>query len=317
MTLFEMLGLEKNEFGGFEQKKIDQIEVIELDDRFLESEIDLTLFKNLKTLILKNTLIQTLDLSQNLELEELIIDNKELNIRLRQEWYESEDQIEIREIRLDSLDLKMNKKLKKLVCCNVITNKLDLSENKLLEYLNCSFNDLEYLIIGNPRQMYHLDFSFNQLKDFNLSCFLELRILEVDLNNILKLSINHLKNLERLSCSGNYLTELDISELSNLQVIIAGENELMDEGLKLPKNNKITFLALNENQLTCFNFSNYPELVNIDLAGNNINIIDISTCDELREVTFYPDPKEVYLKRDQEFLFMHDYCNNSKFIYVD
>ena len=99
-------------------------------------------------------------------------------------------------------------------------------------------------------------------------------------------------------------------------MIIAGENELIDEGLKLPKNNKITYLSFNENKLTCFDFSNYPKLEYIDLSRNNIDKFDISTCDELWEVNFYPDPKEIYLKRDQAHLF-GKYYENSKFIYVD
>lgn len=189
--------------------------------------------------------------------------------------YTGVKEIECCRLRLDSLILPQNGKLKSIDCCG--NNLRDLKVPYGVKHLNCDDNQLEQLELphtiqkiycsrnrlkhlvlpegtrdvrcsGNlltrlvlPKSIINVNCSCNKIR--NLQLTLGLRVLYCDCNCIRKLDVHD--NLIQLSCSGNRLRSLRVP--NGMQRLWCNSNQLTQ--LEIPKGNLQT-LFCKKNDLT-------------------------------------------------------------------
>ncbi len=172
--------------------EIDLTAISELTGDYIESLKGIENFSNLKTLWFMMIPVTSLDLSNNIDLEDLIY------------W-----------APITELDVSNNRNLKNLSCLGYketgeCLTSLDLSKNGNLTTLYCNSNDLNWLDLSNNPLLTELNCGENQLTGLDLS------------NNSL---------LQKLYCYDNQLTTLDLSKAKSLEVLQCYKNQIKDQGM--------------------------------------------------------------------------------------
>lgn len=158
---------------------LDLSELTELTDLSLSlyssslNSLDLSNNIKLITLSCGNSLINSINLKSNTELNELIVHHN---------------------YQLTSLDLSNNTKLTRLTCYNNQLTSLDLSKNIELTSLDCSSNQLTSLDLSKNTELSSLSFSFNQLTSLDLNKNTKLKYLACENNPFTQETVNALLN---------------------------------------------------------------------------------------------------------------------------
>ncbi|CAM1365759.1 exported hypothetical protein [Tenacibaculum litopenaei] len=188
-THFESL-LESRGFGNGianDQKVYTELIAAETTLIIQDTEIaDLTGiedFKNLEFLICRRSKLQTVDLSENLKLTILSLQDNELN----------------------ALDLSKNTGLIRLITAENPLGSLDLSALSKLETLECRENSLTSLDLSKNTVLRSLLLGNNQLARLDLSAHPNLQQVQVEDNNLISLNIanGNNANLTSVNLSGN------------------------------------------------------------------------------------------------------------------
>lgn len=194
----------------FEQYLIDNSYDDVLDDSVLTSNIsgltqlsvvnlfinDLTgieAFESLEYLNCKTNYIETLDLSANTSLLELIATGNEL----------------------ENISFGQNSPLKSIFLQGNNLSELDVSHLAKLELLECSVNVLETLDVSHNPSLEHLSCRFNALTELNLTQNPMLEILGCDNNQLEYLNLSSNPFLYRLWCRSNPMQCLNIANGNN------------------------------------------------------------------------------------------------------
>ena len=158
-------------------------------------------FVNLLKLNCVSNLITNLDLSENLNLEELIVHNNELtNLNVS-------NSVNLTKLiclnnQLTNLNVSNNVNLIELdFWSNQLTN-INLSQNTNLEILNCNNNPLTYLYLGNNINLTHLYCAYNQYLNY------------LDLSNN--------SNFRYLNCNDNQFFEINLKNGNNDAIYFVG-----------------------------------------------------------------------------------------------
>ena len=242
----------------------------------------ISFFSNLKYLNVNSNNLTTLDLSNNVLLEELYCINNQLNA-LNLTNLNNLSVLNISENSLNSLNTVLYSNLVYLNCSNNNFTSLSLSNNLNLVTLRCSYNNLQNLDvtnnlfltilycnnnninslqISNQSDLQYLDFSGNLITSFNFTDFINLKNINCASNQLNSLIFNNNQQLQYLYCPGNNLTNLDVSQ-TNLKYLNCSDNSNltfinMKNTVISPQYNES--IPLGPPNFPSFNFSNLPSL---------------------------------------------------------
>lgn|SRR5690554_236579 len=186
-------GVDTNGDGEIQVSEAEAVINLNVSLRNISSLEGIQSFINIKKLYCDNNHLDTLDISQNIELVEL-------------HCYANE---------ISYLDVTQNIQLKKLWCqINQLTN-LDVFENINLEDLNCSSNQLTVLDISQNSKLERLGFSNNSLEDIDITQNLNLEILWCSDNQLSSLDLSEHIALVEVVCNDNHLMSLNVANGNN------------------------------------------------------------------------------------------------------
>ena len=262
-------------------------------------------FKNLTTLMIGANNLTSIDLSNNIALENLTCSNNELiSIDLTQNT--ALKSVDISNNKLEDIDLSKNLTLESLTLNQNNLTSLDLTNNIQLTTVFVSNNKLEQLNISKNIYLTHLDAHFNNLSSLDFSNNISIEdigcrnnnLVQLDLsknvglksinfaNNLLE-SIDVSKNIEIINIYifGNNLSNIDVSQNSKLRTLSIAENQLTD--LDILNNTSLNHLNVNSNFLSELNFSNNQSLEYLFTANNQLTQIDISNHIYIKRLICY------------------------------
>ena len=189
-------------------------------------------FTALRILYCYDNKLSTLNISNNMELEDLGCSNNELT----------------------ELDVSHNTTLDWLSCGNNQLTTLDVSSNKVLKTLSCSDNQLSVLDVSNNTALENFYCNNNQLNMLDVSNNTALKYLYCYNNQLTTLDVRSNTELQKLSCSQNRLTTLDVSNNTNLIILSCNRNQL--SALDISNNKKLRGLECSNNHLAVLDLSN-------------------------------------------------------------
>ena len=190
------------------------------DDRFsnrLTSLAGVEDFPNLQILNLTGNAVDSINISQNLELERLYMNFNSLKkLDTRNNSKLLEISIDNNENAID-VDVSQNPLMEKLSVPSVELTEIDLSNNDLIFFLDLYNNNLTSLDISNLTQLKELRLGLNELESLDLSNNTLLEKLQIFSNNLQgSLNVSMCPNLIELGVGGN----------SGLQKIIVSQEQL-------------------------------------------------------------------------------------------
>lgn len=212
--------------------------------------LDLTDLPNLYILVIEESEIESLDLSNCTKLTQLEV------------------------IELGLQELILPKTLTELACYGNELESLDLSKCTALERVNCSENKLTSLNVSASRKLISLMCGENELTQLNVSKNDSLVRLECYLNKIAKLDVSKNLKLSKLDCSENPLGKLDVSKNTQLTYLRCFGDSLSE--LNVSANTALEYLYCSENQLTELSVSKNTKLVVLGCTSNKIEKLDVS-----------------------------------------
>ena len=235
-------------------------------------------FVSLNILNCEDNLLNTLDVTQNINLTQLFCGSNTLSslnifslVNLQILWCANN--------QLPFLDLTNNTRLFSLVCNNNQINTLDVSKNVLLRVLSCINNNLSSLNITTNTALLELYCDGNSLTSLNTTNNSRITIMSCSDNSIIELDITNNRDLIDLYCVRNELTSLDISNNLQLQNVFILQNRIT--ALDITKNQKLIQLWCSTNQLTELNTSNNPNLRELYCDYNLITTLNLSNNNNL------------------------------------
>lgn len=245
-------------------------------------------FVNLKTLILNNNDIISIDVSALSQLE----------------W------LEVGWNQLTSLDVTQNPALKRLQIENNTITSIDLTQNPNLERFESTVNPLGNTDFTQNINLIGLSIINANMTAIDVSQNINLEWLACGGNQLTSLDVSQNVNLERISCLYNQLTTIDVSMLPNLEELDCGRNlitaidvtqnpdlkELSYTGadsptggltsIDLTQNPLLEELFLATNSLTTIDLSQNPLLENLTVSSNQLTALDISQNPLITSLSF-------------------------------
>jgi len=241
-------------------------------------------FENITELMLTQTKIAVLDLSNNTSLESLTIWQSDLSTLDLSSNTVLKTVTITKNSKLTALDLSSNTALEVLTCNQNQLETLDLSNKTALKKLSCNENRLTSLLINNCTNLEELSCGQNQLTTLDLSNNTKLKTLHCYNNKLTSLLINNCTNLEKLFCDKNQLTTLDLSGNTSLNTLTCNENKLTT--LDISSNTNLEELHCYGNQLTVLDVSSNTKLKNLRCDNNKLTDLDISSNTALSSLSF-------------------------------
>ena len=227
---------------------VTNLDVSDIGDPTICDEIGY--FTSLQFLACSRNDIETLDLSKNVALRELICEGKdiiEINDVGDEEWRGLSG-------KLMNLQLPHTSSLQQVNISGNMLTSIDVSGCPNLETLICRFGALVELDLSHNPKLKELNLEANLLADLDLS------------NNV---------ELKSLQCQNNHLTTLDLTKLPNLTGVECGGSNLINE-LDLSKNPLLEDLGCYNQPLTKIDLSQLPELRHADFNVNQLTALDLS-----------------------------------------
>ena len=249
------------------------------------NEIDVSTLTSLKHLNISGLFsggISSLDLSNNTQLESLILTGCGLN----------------------TFDISDLTNLKHLECNYMNLTSVDLSNNTNLEYLEIENNDLTTLDLSNNINLKTLLARVNPFSTVDLSNNILLEELDLQASGITSLDLSSNINLKRLITSNSQLPALDVSTIEALEFLSCGTDDLATltfgnnpnlrelvvnqtllETLDLSTLSALEELYISENLLTSLDLSGNSQLIEIDAEDNQLTSVDVTQCPHLKILT--------------------------------
>lgn len=197
------------------------------------------------TLFIPSAGLQSIDISQCVNLKSLVLDNNFMLSKLDVSHQPQLSILSCTGTMLTKLDVSHCKELKRLDCNNSSLEKLDLSQNTKLEALACFVNNLKELKVD-----------MTQLENLDCSNNAELSLLQLP------------ATLKDLNCSSCNLSELNIAKPEIMESLVCSENRLTS--LDASHMSKLASLTCNKNNIKEINTSDLKELLNVNVSDNPI-----------------------------------------------
>lgn len=219
-------------------------------------------FVSLKVLNIGPQQLNTLNVSQNIALEELYVQNNNLT----------------------TLDLSQNVNLRILYLYNNQLTNINITQCQQLEYLSCWVNQLSSIDVSQNTLLKELDLSSNQLTTVDLTNNPLLFDLKIQNNQLTSLNVTQNPLLDRLDCHGNNLTAIDVTQNDSLRWFSCNWNQI--SSLNVSNNKKLESLSASGNLLTSIDLSVQRNILyNLELAYNNFTELNFSGYPALRELS--------------------------------
>lgn len=308
-------GVDTNNDGEIEVS--EAIAITELDFYFkdITSLVGISFFKNLTKLIIHSNDIESLDLTELVNLEYLdtnyASELKELKLP---ESYNLKT-LYCSDNKLTHLDLTNLTNLEILDCSNNELIELDLTNLTNLEILGCSNNELIELDLTNNSKIISLNCNFNNLEKLEISNLVDIEILDIGYNNFdTIIEIPNVIGLTKLNYSGANLTDFDVSNMPNLNELILSSNNLTE--IDLTQNPKLAVLYINNNQISTLDLSNSKQISNLNFKSNKITEINLTGLGSLERLdTSYNNLTQIDLTQNPKLAVL--LVNNNEISTID
>ena len=244
--------------------------------------LDVSGCPKLDCLICCENLLETLDVSRNLELTDLrCFDNRltvfDVSKNAKLEYLMCEEN------QLTTLDVSSNPALVYLVCYTNQLTTLDVSRNLKLDYFACGDNPLGTLDVSKNTELLELYCEKSGLSTLDISKNTKLMYLGCDSNKLTALDLSNNLDLVYLYCEENQLTELDVSKHMKLQYLNCAGNKLTV--LYLPgtgvETSVFSRIAAFFSPATYADEAADPALASLDCSRNYLTSLNASKCEKL------------------------------------
>lgn len=321
-----------NHDGSLSDDEANAVSEISLERMGVESLTGIEIFKSLSVLRCQYNKIQNIDVSSNLILQELLLEENQLssidvsnNIHLTKLWcgfnsirnIDLSNNTDLKELsvqydEMDELDLSHNTKLQTVHCDGCNLPFLNLSNLLELQVLSCGGNQFNSLDVSNNPELYYLScFPCFSLTSLDVSKNPKLTHLYCTYNSIEILDISNNPNLESLDCSAGLLTNLDVSKNPRLTYLVCGDNRLTQ--LDVSNNLQLERIHCNDNKLSALNLSKNTHLKDLAFSNNPIFAIDISNNIELEWLGFqYTSLSKLDVHKNLKLDFLR--CTNNPYL---
>ena len=240
-------------------------------------------FTNLKILSCGDNLIESLDLSNVINLESLNLYKNKLKF-LNIKDLASLKTLYCHSNQLTDLDMTSFLNLTELNCSDNSISQLNLKNCKKLTSLYCESNSIEKLDLSGLNNLATLYCSDASLKVLILEGLDKLKTLNVSLSPITNIDLSSLSSVEEIVMFGCKLTTLNVKELNNLQRLIISTNTELKE-LNLVGLINLRELECDSDNLETLNVSGFSNLVNVNCRHNKLKTINLTGTTNL--VNFY------------------------------
>ena len=246
------------------------------------NEIDVSTLTSLRHLNISSLFsggISSLDLSNNTQLESLIMTGCGLNT------FDISDltnlkHLECNYMSLTTVDLSSNTNLEYLEIENNDLATLDLSDNVNLKTLLASVNPFSTVDLSNNSALEELDLQASGITSLDLSNNINLKRLIASNSQLSALDVSTIEVLEFLSCGTDDLATLTFGNNPNLRELVV--NQTLLETLDLSTLSALEELHLSENLLTSLDLSGNPQLIEINAEDNQLTSVDVTECPQLK-----------------------------------
>ncbi|GGG03949.1 hypothetical protein GCM10011344_00350 [Dokdonia pacifica] len=208
-------------------------------------------FTSLTILNCSRNLLTSLNVSQNILLENLVFsDNQITTIDLSQNTLL--EYVSAVENQLTSLDVSNKPFLEEIDCSENLLTSLNVSQCTVLTDVICNNNDLQTIDFTTNTGLNYFEGIDNDLTSLDVSQNTNLEYFSVENNLLTSLDLSQNTNLRSFSIENNLITSLDLSLNINLEEIICRSNALTSLNIKNGNNTNIDLLFINNNpNLTC------------------------------------------------------------------
>lgn len=295
------------------------LEQINLDNVYTENSFDFSGLPNLK--VLRFSHVNNLDVSNNLNLEELLCDfssgpiNVSNNPNLIKLICKNQEYLDVSNnplleyleceggiYKLSEIDLSNNTSLKKLVLWFNNISQLDLSQNTALEFIDCSFNLIQNMDFTNNVNTRYISCGGDSLQNINVTGLVNLEtlatgnFLDSTSSNLMNLDVSTNASLKSLYCPSGNLTVLNLSANTQLEKLYCGYNDF--DTLLLCSNTNLEYLHIDGMpQLTHVFIADTTQPPNYYAYGSpNFNFADCTLLNleevatKIPEISIYPNP---------------------------
>lgn len=215
-------------------------------------------FPNVSSIDMSKTLLTSIDLSGNSNIETLSLFNNTKLENINLSGCSQLSYLNVVSCAIAELNLNDCSQLQTLDCNNNQLTALDLSKVPQLRTLDCGDNQLKTLDLSKVSQLSSLNVSVNYLTELKIGNLKELTYLICSQNPLQVLDVGANTKLSTFRCNGNFLTALDVSQNIELTILECSSNELKQ--LDISKNSKLKYLNLNGNYITFIDTSGNPLL---------------------------------------------------------
>lgn len=259
-----------DEDGNLDASELDAITSIDISGKDVSDLTGIENFQLLKEIKFSWNPLTTVDLSNNLYLEN----------------------IECYCTSITSLDLSYNTNLKSLDCSYNKITSLDLSNNTKLTKLRCPGTDITTLDLSKNTKLKELDVAQLTLSSLNISACAELESLNCSNCGLTSINLSGNTKLEYLICSDNNITSIDLSKNSILKCVRLENNNLtkLDVSM-LPE---LRTLTCSFNQISEIDCSNNTNLRYFECEGNKLTSLNIINNNYLLYVYLYSENVNEY-----------------------
>ncbi|NDV80316.1 BACON domain-containing carbohydrate-binding protein [Dysgonomonas sp. 511] len=220
-----------------------------------------------------------------MDVQTIIVDDMNISSLVGIEHFTHLDRLECDNIKLDSLDISKNTKLRILQCNNSFLKKLDVLNNPELIILSCEKNEIDNLDVSKNTNLENLYVSGNKIKSMDVSQNPLLTDFRCDDNMLTVLDVTNNADLNILYCDNNKLASLDISKCTKLTDF--GCETTGIDTLDLSNNKELNTLSCGSNNIRSLDLSNNTKLTKIFSERNELlTSINLSKCTELTSITF-------------------------------
>lgn len=280
---------------------LSRLDVLTLHCGALDT-VDAGYFTGVKKLYIDSCELISLDISKNVELEELncsgnflsgldVSNNKALKVLMCQGNSLTEIDLskntELEELSfgnnpMTEIDLTKNINLKNLTCTNMTLTSLDLSNNPKLELLNLYGSKNIQPNYGDNSPLKRLHISNCGLSSIDLSKLSALEYIDCSYNSLVTLDVSKKPALKTVDGYYNQLGALDFSNNPDLKSLSLEGNQITSINLK--QNPQLEQLGVEDNKLTSLDLSNNTKLTFLSCSYNKLTSLDLSANPKLTTV---------------------------------
>ena len=294
--------------GVLSQEEIARVTDISVGGQYdnpseLKSLKGIEFFQNLQKLDCHSTQVSELDVSKNVNLQNLNCYNAQKITKLDVSKNIALESLSCSNTQISQLDVSKNVALESLSCDNTQISELDVSKNVALESLSCSNTQISELDISNNINLQVLFCQYTPISELNVDNNVNLTNLDCFNTKISKLDVSKNVALINLLCSDTQISELDVSNNTKLKVLSCGNTQIQSldvsnnlqlerlscietgiNQLDISKNVKLLILDVTNTELTELNVANNPELLWIYCTGTVISKLDLYNNTKLTEL---------------------------------